>query len=396
LSENRRRVNWRIVGWGIGLQFVVALAILKTPLRTAMFDWTRVAIDTLTQSTLQGASFVFGKLPTDMGIGAVVGFQVLPVIIMVSAISSVLYHLRVIPVIVHGIAWLMQRSMKTSGAETFSCALQIFFGIEGVPALRGYLRNMTRSELLTVMVSFMGTTAGSVLVVYASPLVGAEPGHLLAASLMSAPAAIVFAKLLVPETEKPETSGDALVSVPIETHNVIDAAGRGTSDGVMLAINVGAMLIVFIGLVHLVDQLFMASAGKWIFAMTHSSAAGAYTITDAIGWLFQPVALILGVPMKDMAAVGALLGKKTVLNEFLAYIDLKTLKETISPRSFTLATYALCGFANPGSLGILLAGMTGMVPERRADVTALSIKAFVGGALASFMTACVAGVLIDA
>ncbi|MDZ4860365.1 MAG: nucleoside transporter C-terminal domain-containing protein [Candidatus Hydrogenedentes bacterium] len=380
LSENRRAISWRLVAWGLVLQFAIALAVLKTPLREAIFPRAQAAVNVLTDATLSGASFVFGKLPTDPGIGAIFAFQVLPVIIFVSALSAVLHHLRIIQAVVGVIAWLMRRTLKTSGAETFCAALQIFLGIEACTAVRAYIQKMTRSELCVIMTTYMGTIAGSVMVVYST--FGAEAGHLLTASFMTAPAAILLAKILVPETETPETSGDARIHVPVESHNVIDAAAQGTAQGLNMALHVGAILIVFIGMVFLLDLLFVTMTG--------------YTFVDALGYVFRPMAWLLGVPSEDVTEVAKLLGKKTVLNEFVSYLDLQKLIETnaISQRSVTIATYALCSFANPGSIGITLAGLDAIAPERRADVAKLSLKAFAGGALASLMTACIAGIIV--
>lgn len=378
LSENRRATPWRLVLWGILLQVAIALLILRTDLHDLIFGGAGIAVDVLTRSTLEGARFVFGGL-ADPGAGVIFAFQVLPVIIFVSALSAILHHLRVIPWVVSGIAWLMRRTLKTSGAETFCAALLIFLGIEAATAVRAYLRDMTRSELCVIMTTFMATIAGSVMVVYAT--FGAQPGHLLTASLMSAPAAIVISKLLVPETATPKTSGDTRIQVPAESHNVMDAAAQGTSQGLNMALHVGATLIVFIGLVFMLDLLLRSIIG--------------YTFVDVLGAIFRPFAYLMGVPSQDVAAVSQLLGKKTVFNEFLAYADLKGLIETgsLSARGQMIATYALCGFANPGSIGIAIAGLDALVPERRAEIARLSVRSFIGGTLACFMTACIAGIV---
>ena len=393
LSENRRRVDWRLVGIGVALQFALGLLVLRTPFGERFFEIVRAGFIFITEASDEGARFVFGNLTKSftlteeavigaegpLFINGVVAFSVLPTIIVVSCLAGVLYHLRVIQFFVRMMAWLMQRTLRTSGAETFAASLLVFLGIESMPTVKGYLRTMTRSELLTVMSAFMATVAASVSLIYAT--FGAEPGHILAASLMSAPAAILIAKLMVPETEVPVTQGTARVEVEVESHNVMDGAARGASDGVMLALNVGGLLIAFISL------MFMINAGfSWIFGMS---------FTEIMGWVFRPFAFLMGVPREDIGAVGQLLGTKTILNEFVAYADMKTMIDagTLSPRSVTIATYALCGFANPGSLGILIAGLAGLAPERRKDVTQLGIKSLVAGTLAVFMTACVAGML---
>jgi CNT family concentrative nucleoside transporter len=300
----------------------------------------------------------------------------------VSSLAAILYHLRVIQAVVYAMTWVMRYTLKTSGAETFAAAVQVFFGIEGVPTLRGYLHTMTRSEIFVVMVTFMATIAGSVMVVYST--FGAQPGHLLTASFISAPAALIVAKLMVPEKGEPETKDYVHIHVPVESHNIVDAATRGAAEGLSLALNIGAMLIAFVGLVFLVNLVFESVTG--------------YSFTAIAGWAFRPVALLLGVPSSDASAVGELLGIKTVLNEFLGYARMKEMiaAGTLSPRGVTIATYALCGFANPGSLGILIAGLTGLAPERRSEIVGLGLKSFLAGVLTGLATACVAGILVYA
>jgi CNT family concentrative nucleoside transporter len=379
LSENRSKVRWRPVIWGLGLQFLLAVLILRSGLSRTFFESVNASFDVLTNATKEGAKFVFGNLPENYEIGAIVAFQVLPVIIFVSSLAAVLQHLRIIQAAVNGMAYIMRRTMGTSGAETFAAALQVFLGIESLPASRGYLSDMTRSELFVIMTTFMGTIAASVMVAYAS--FGAEPGHLLAASLMCAPSALLISKLMVPETGTPRTDGSTRIDIPVESHNVIDAAARGASDGLNLALNVGAMLIAFIGLIYLVDLAIKGVTG--------------HTFAHVMGWFFYPFAFLMGVPWHDVGAVAQLLGKKTVLNEFLAYADFKPLiaSGALSPRSVTIATYALCGFANPGSLGILLGAMTAMVPQRRSEIAGLGIKSLIAGTLTCFVAACIAGML---
>lgn len=383
MSENRRKVPWRILAWGLGLQFVIGVLMLQTGLRTALYPSIGRAVTLLREATLAGSQMIFGDLAVNASsTGAFMAFQVLPVVILVSSIAAMLYHLRVIQVIVYGIAAVMRHTLRTSGAETFAAALQIFFGIESMPALRGYLVTMTRSELFVIMVTFMASIAGSVLVIYST--LGAEPGHLVTASLMSAPAAILVAKLMVPEVGTPETAETPRIDVPVDTQNLVDAAARGASEGLHLALQIGGMLIAFLGIMYLIDQVCL-------LVLRH-------TFSEAMGWLFQPVAFLLGVPWSDSARIGQLLGTKTILNEFIAYSQLGELvKEgSLDKRSVTIATYALCGFANPGSLGILVGGLSALVPERRAEFTQLGLKSVLAGTLAGFMTACVAGILTNA
>ncbi len=383
LSERRKSIPWRLVALGLALQFVLGLLILTTPLRTVIFAGMQRAVGVLTDSAVTGAVFVFGDLAkSPEQFNTFFAFRVLPVIIFVSALSGILYHLRVIPVTVAAIAWLMRRTLKTSGAETFGAALLIFLGIESASAIRTYLKEMTRSELCTIMTTFMATIAGSVMVTYAS--FGAEPGHLLTASLMSAPAAIVISKMLVPETGSPQTAGDTPVRMEVDTRNVIDAATQGTSQGLTMALQVAAMVLVFVGLIYMLDLAALA-------IVKHS-------FVELLSYVFRPFAFLLGVPHEDIANVSTLLGKKTVLNEFLAYLDLREMiaNGSISDRGRTIATYALCGFANPGSMAIAIAALDALAPERRVDISQLAVKSFIGGTLACFMTACVAGIVVYA
>jgi CNT family concentrative nucleoside transporter len=399
-SEQRRAVRWRLVFWAMVLQFLLGVLVLRTPFGVPFFEGVRGAFDVLTQASEAGASFVFGNLtkviilgqgtaigadavPTvqePMVISAVLAFRVLPVIIFVSALAGILQHLGIIQAVVRGMAWLMRRTLKTSGAETFGAALLVFLGIESVSALGAYLKSMTRSEIFTLMCAFLATIAASVMVTYAS--FGADPGHLLAASLMSAPAAIAMAKIMVPERGTPLTSGKGPIELEVESHNVFDAASRGAGLGLNMALNVAAMLIVFVGLIHLVDLFVMWVSGS--------------TTTQLLGWVFRPLVYVMGVPAGDVAPVAELLATKSVFNEFLAYNNMQPLIESgvLSPRAVAIATYALCGFANPGSLGIMIGALASLVPERRAEVAQLSLRAFVAGSLACFSTACVAGVLV--
>lgn len=393
MSENRRKVDWRLVAIGVGLQFALALLVLRTGFGERFFEVVRQAFILITSASDEGARFVFGNLTRSftladdavvdvegpLFINGVVAFSVLPTVIVVSSLAGILYHLRVIQAVVHGLSAAMRRTLRTSGAETFGAAMLVFLGIESMPTLKGYLRGMTRSELLTVMTAFMATVAANVSLIYAS--FGAEPGNLLAASIMSAPAAILIAKVMVPETDRPATLGEGGVTVEVESHNVIDGAARGASEGVTLALNIGGLLIAFISIVFLINAAF-----DWALGIT---------FTEIMGYVFRPFAFLMGVPREDVAAVGQLLGTKTIINEFIAYTDMKALidSDAISPRSVTIATYALCGFANPGSLGILIAGLAGLVPERRKDITQLGLKSLIAGTLAVFMTACIAGIL---
>ncbi len=399
LSENKRFFPTRIVIWGIGLQFILGVLVLRTRAGGMLFGVVRRVFDLLTAAAGEGASFLFGNLsrfflldrallPDGAGemavqepfaVNAIFAFNVLPVIIFVAGVSAILQHYGVIQAVVRAMAWLMRRTFKTSGAETFAAALLVFVGIESMTALGAYLKKMTRSELFTIMTAFLATIAASVMVAYAG--FGAEPGHLLAASLMSAPAAIVIAKLMVPETETPETASGGDCTLPAVGENLFDAASRGAAIGLDMALHVAAMIIVFVGLIHLVDRATLALINM--------------PITSLMGYFFRPFAVVMGVPFKDVALVSELLATKTVFNEFIAYQNMQGMIEQhlLSKRSVTIATYALCGFANPGSLGILIGGMAAIVPERRADIARLGGRAFIAGVLAAFTTACVAGLL---
>jgi len=379
LSENRRRMNFRIILWGLGLQFLLALFVLKTMPGEWFFAGAQNVFLRFIEFSNEGARFLFGKLTTDFSYGAIVAFQVLPIIIFVSAVSGVLYHYGVIQFVVRWLARLMQRTMGISGAESLGAALFIFLGIESVTAIGKYIQRMTRSELFVIMTAFLATIASSVMGAYVA--FGAAAGHLLAASLMSAPAAVLVAKIMIPETETPLTTGRVVFEPKITTANVMDAAATGATDGVKLAINIGAVLIAFVALVALVNFLLKSLTGV--------------TLDTLFGYGFSPFAIAMGVPYQDALKVGQLLGTKTVLNEFLAYQKMQSMIQAgeLSARAVTISTYALCGFANFGSIAILIGGVGGIAPQRKGEVAALGIKALIGGTLAAFMTACFAGML---
>ncbi|MFO8014856.1 MAG: nucleoside transporter C-terminal domain-containing protein [Phycisphaerae bacterium] len=395
LSRDRRHISLRLVLTGLGLQLVLAVAVFLTGAGGWLFSGAEGAFRFLIESSNAGAEFLFGGLVTDtaveggetvtLGIGATVAFQVLPLVIFFSSLAGVLYHLGVTQLVVRGLARIMQKAMDTSGAESLGCALFVFFGIESTTAIGEYIRRMTRSEVFTLMTAFMATIAGTVMGAYVS--FGAAPGHLLTASLMSAPAAIVIAKILVPETDEPVTRGRVRFAPPRESVNVIDAAARGAWQGLRLAVTIGAALIAFVGLVHLLNMILAAVSGVWM--------AEPLTLQRLMGWVFSPFAVVMGVPWEDAHAVGQLLGTKTILNEFLAYEALQPLAEgrVIGERSVTIATYALCGFANFGSVAILVGGLGMIDPDRKSLYAHYGLRALVAGTLAAFMTACYAGML---
>ncbi|MEZ4846781.1 MAG: NupC/NupG family nucleoside CNT transporter [Bdellovibrionota bacterium] len=384
LSENRKKIAWKTVVGGIPAQLVFGFLSLKTHPGLWFFDQVKVIFESILNYSLDGSRFLFGPLTDVQKFGFIFFVMVLPTIIFTSTLMSVLYHIGLMEKVVKFIAKIMIRFMKTSGAESLAAAANIFAGQTEAPlVIKPYIAKMTKSELLSLMVGGMATIAGGVLTAYVG--LGINAGHLLAASVMSAPAALCIAKLMVPETQKPATSGEDLkASFPKTAENVIDAAVVGASDGLSLALNVGAMLLAFIALVALLNGGLGWFGG--LFGVPQLS------FELILGYIFSPFALIMGVPWDDAMTVGSLLGKKTVLNEFVAYMDLKD--AILSDRAKTIATYALCGFANFGSIGIQVGGIGSLVPERRKDFAKLGVKALIGGTLACFMTACIAGIFI--
>jgi CNT family concentrative nucleoside transporter len=323
-------------------------------------------------------------------LGLIIAFHILPTIIFFSALMSVLYHLGIMQRLVGGMAWIMQRTMKTSGSETLSSAANVFVGITEAPlVVRPYVGGMTTSELMAVMVGGFATVAGGVMAAYVR--FGIDAGHLLTASVMSAPAALILAKMVIPETEESQTVGSVRVRVEKETVNVIDAAAHGALVGLKLAANVGAMLLAFIALLALVDFLLLKISSPLAGAVP---ALEGLSLSKIFGWLFSPLAWLIGVPGGDVKTVGSLIGTKVAVNEFLAYIDLSAARETISTKAYVISTYALCGFANFGSIAIMIGGIGGIAPERRHDLARLGFKAMITGALASAITAALAGILI--
>ncbi len=387
MSEARRRISARLVLAGLVLQFVFALLVLRTWVGLKFFDTVRLGFDLLLKASDAGAAFLFGKLSLDPSFGAVVAFRVLPIVIFVSALAGMLYHVGLVQLVVRGMARVMQKVMNTSGAESLACALFVFLGIEATTALAAYVRRMTRSELFTLMTGFMATIAGSVMGAYVLFIGKENAGHLLAASVMSAPAAIVIAKIMVPETEAPLTRGAVVFRPPREAANVIDAAARGAGQGLRLALQIGAMLIAFVALVALVNLVLRAATGAWMDEPLK--------LQRIFGWVFSPLAVVMGVDWGDATTVGRLLGTKTVLNEFLAYQNLQALvaEGKLGPRSIVISTYALCGFANFGSVAILIGGLGTLDPDRKGLIARLALRALVSGTLAAFMTACFAGIL---
>ena len=378
-STDRKAIKPKTIGWGLLLQLVFALIVMKTTIGIQVFEAIANAVTLGLEKAEAGTDFVFGPLADVETIGFVFAVRALPTIIYISSLFAVLYYLGILQKIVLVMAKLMASTMGTSGAESLSCAANVFMGQTEAPlVVTPYINKMTYSELATLMVGGMATISGGMLAAYIS--MGVEAKFLLAASVMNAPAALLIAKILVPETGTPMTKGEVKLEVNAEEVNLIDAAARGAGSGMMLAINVAAMLIAFLSLIALVN---------WPLQQFGLS------LEQIFGWVFAPLAFVMGVPWSEATQVGSLFGQKLIANEFVAYVDLLRLKEAtaLSPRSELIATYALCGFANVGSIGIQLGGIGGLAPDRKADLAKLGLTAVLGGSLASFMTATIAGLL---
>ncbi len=409
LSSNRRRIDWRLVGSGLLLQVIFAVLVLKVDRVANSFDWLSQQVVTFLNFSEKGAEFLFGGLVNNQDtFGYIFAFKVLPTVVFFSAFTSVLYYFGIIQRVIKVFAWVMSRTMRLSGAESLAAAANIFIGQTEAPlVVKPYLDKMTKSELMCLMVGGMATIAGGVLAAYIAFLGGSSEAekiyfakHLLTASIMSAPAAIVIAKMLYPETEEVDRKLD--VSKEKIGTNVLDAIARGTTDGLKLAINVGAMLLVFTALIAVFNWITV----DWIGGPTglneqiNQQTAGRYSglsLQYILGNLFAPVAWIIGVPTADIVAVGQLLGEKTILNEFFAYASLSDLKNSgllTSNRSIVIATYSLCGFANFASIGIQIGGIGGLAPSQQSNLAKFGIKALIGGTVAALMTATIAGMLI--
>jgi CNT family concentrative nucleoside transporter len=386
-STQRRIVPWRVIAWGLGLQLALALLLLKTAFGRTFFVAVNHAVAQFIGFTDAGVAFVFGPLE-QLGFSFVL--DVLPIIIFMGSLFAILYHLGIVQWVVNALAKMLSRSMGISGAESLAAVANIFVGMTEAPLLvRPYIERMTRSELFTVMATGMATIAGSVLVAYAKMLgEGDFAGHLVTASLLSAPAGLLVAKVMVPETETPLTATGGHATVERTSVNLIDSASQGALAALRLAAYVGALLLAFVALIAMLNGLVGWAGGLLGFPDL--------TLQWILGVLFAPFALLMGIPWSEALQVGSLLGVKTVLNEFLAFRDLGVLieAEALSPRSTVIASYALCGFANFGSLAILLGGVGGMAPSRRGDLAQLGLRSILAGTLATMMTGCVAGILL--
>jgi concentrative nucleoside transporter, CNT family len=404
ISFNRKAFPWRTALWGVGLQFALALLILKTPWGAALFEFAGKVVQKLIQFATVGTKFVFGPFADSNIMSQAFGsdhdmvFAILVTgtVVIVASLSALFYHWGILQRVVRAIAFVMRKAMGTSGSETLSAAANIFMGQTEAPlVIRPYVPRMTRSELLTIMVCGMAHIAGGVAAVYAAMGMAAgypnTAGHLLTASVLNCPAALMIAKIMLPETEVSETAGTSPATVPRTTANSIDAICRGAGDGFHLALNIVAMLIAFLAIIALADYVVG-------FPQTHfgHSSTSPVTLEKFFGWINAPFAFLMGVPYQDCIKIGQILGERIVLNEFVGYFDLTSHAKTLAldSRSFTIATYALCGFANFSSIAIQVGGIGSLAPERRSEMAKLGFRAMVGGLLAAYMTACLAGFLL--
>jgi CNT family concentrative nucleoside transporter len=396
-STDRRRIRWRTVAWGLSLQVIFAFFVLRFTFGQQFMAWAGDVVNHMLSATVAGTSVLFGELglPNAGAFGRVIApasgsifaFQVLPTIIFISAFFAVLYHIGVMQIIIRALAWVMLKTMRISGAESMNVAASIFMGQTEAPlTIRPFLSRATRSELMTIMTSGMAHVSGGIMAMYISQ--GVEAKHLLAAVIMTSPGTILMAKMLVPETEVPATEGRVVIPKD-ELHqeeNLIGAVARGTIDGGKLAMNVAIMLISFLALVALLDMLLAWAHGSlpWIPP----------SLGEILGFVFAPVAWLIGVPWHDCGVIGNLLGMRMALNEVIAYISLGAHKAALSPRSFTIATFALCGFANLGSIGMQIGGIGALVPERRNDLAKLGVRAMLAGTMANLISASIAGMFL--
>jgi CNT family concentrative nucleoside transporter len=388
LSRDRAAIQWRIVYWGLGLQAALAVLLLKTP-AGIVFEVIGAGFSSLMGFAEEGSKFVFGA---DLGSargsqGVIIAFQVLPLIIFVASFFAVLYYLGVMQRVVRVMALAMQKTLGVSGAEALTVAANVFMGQSEAPlTIRPYLDRLTKSELMTVMTGGMATISGALMVAY-TQISGVPVEHLLTAVVITAPGCIMLAKMMMPETAEPETRGTVPMEAGDNDRNLIDAAARGAGEGLYLSLQVGAMLVAFVGLMALVNGIIggirEASGLLWLPP----------NLQTVLGYLFAPIAFVIGVPWADALAVGNLLGLRMVLNEFLAYVDLATMRDSLEPRSFLIAGYALCGFANFGSIGVQVGGLGSLIPQRRSELAEIGLLAMAAGMMANFVTASLAGLL---
>ena len=386
-STHKRSIRLRTVAWGLGLQFAFALLVLKTPFSQVLRAISS-GVASLFGYANVGSAFVFGKLADSDAMGVIFAFQVLPIIIFIASFFSILYYLGIMQVVVRAMAVAMQKVMAVSGAESLNVAASIFMGQTEAPlTIKPFLAGLTESELFTVMTCGMAHVSGAVMAAYV--IVGhVEIRHLLTAVIMTAPATIMLAKIFIPETEKPATEGKVDIQVENTAVNVIDAAAQGAGDGLRLVLNIAAMLIAFLALIAMLNgMLHWAHTLPFLGWLPES-------LEKIFGIVFAPVAWIMGVPWHDASAIGDLLGTRLITNEFVAFVQLGPMQKTLDPRSFTIATYALCGFANLSSIAIQIGGIGALAPNRKSDLARLGIRAVAAGSMANFMSACIAGMLL--
>ena len=389
-STNRRAIRVKTVAWGLGLQIAFAIFVLRIDYGRRAFQVIGDAANKVLGYSFFGSEFVFGPLgKQNSNIGFIFAFQVLPVVIFICALFAILYHLGIMQIVIRGMAWAMTRLMGTSGAESLNVAASIFMGQTEAPVtIRPFLPDLTRSELMTVMTSGMAHVSGSIMAAYFA--FGAEPRHVLSAVIMTAPGTILVSKMLVPETGQPKTAGTVVMPESEEEkekqENLLGAIARGTGDGLHMALNIGAMLIAFIALIHVLDGMMGGIHHHFVWFPA--------SLEGILGVLFAPVAWIIGIPWHDCHIVGNLLGTRMVLNELVAFSMLGPQRAMLDPRSFTIATFALCGFANLSSIGIQIGGIGALAPNRRGDLAKLGIRAMLAGTMANMMSASIAGMLL--
>lgn len=388
-SSNRRAIRPAVVFWGLGLQFAFAFVVLKTPFGR-VFQAISGGVNALLHYAEEGSVFLFGPIlgKNSDQFGVVFAFQVLPIIIFIAALFAVLYYFGVMQLVIRGMAVLMRRVMGASGAEATCVAAGIFMGQTEAPlTIKPFIAGLTRSELFTIMAGGMAHVSGAVMAAYVK-IAGVSIEHLLTAVVMTAPATLMLAKMLIPETEQPATSGDVKLEIEKPGVNVIDAAARGAGDGVQLCLNIAGMLIAFTALIAMVNGLV-----GWLNSLPGLGWLPK-SMQDALGIVFAPIAWLMGVPWQDAQKIGNLLGTRLVLNEFFAFIDLGKIQQTIEPKSFVIATFALCGFANLSSIAIQVGGIGALAPTRKSDLALLGLRAVACGSMANFMSACIAGMLL--
>ena len=388
-STNRRAIRVKTVAWGLGLQIVFAVFVLRVPRGRAMFQAAGDAAQRVLNYAFAGSEFIFGELgKKSSSIGFIFAFQVLPVVIFICALFAILYYFGIMQFVIRIAAWLMTRIMGASGAESLNVAASIFMGQTEAPVtIRPFLPDLTRSELMTVMTSGMAHVSGSIMAAYFA--FGAEPRHVLSAVIMTAPGTILVSKMLVPETEQPKTAGRVVMPEDEpgkEKENLLGAIARGTGDGLHMALNIGAMLIAFLALIALADGIFggIHNHISWF----------PESVEKVFGFIFAPIAWVIGIPKHDCRAVGNLLGTRMVLNELVAFTKLGQIRATLDPRSFTIATFALCGFANFSSIGIQIGGIGALAPNKRGELARLGVRAMLAGTMANLMSASIAGMLL--